>query len=112
MRKRIIDYSTVSLQPDSAQRWLDLEGTATIEVTSEDPAFPIESALTAMKGPGWRAAEIGEQAVRIVFDYSRQVRRIRLEFSETERQRTQEFTLRWSPASGPLQEIVRQQWNF
>ena len=50
--------------------------------------------------------------VRIVLDRPRPVRRIRLEFSETESQRTQEFTLRWSQAGGPFREIVRQQWNF
>jgi hypothetical protein len=32
-----------------------------VEVTSEDPNFPIESALAASQGPGWRAAEPGEQ---------------------------------------------------
>jgi hypothetical protein len=34
-------------------------------------------------------------------------------FVKTEIQRTQEFTLRWSPDRGnSFQEIVRQQWNF
>jgi hypothetical protein len=33
--------------------------------------------------------------------------------SETEIERTQEFTLRWSDeAAGPFREILRQQWNF
>jgi len=54
----------------------------------------------------------GVQIVRIVFDKPRPLRRIRLEFSETEIERTQEFTLRWSRAGGPFQEIVRQQWSF
>jgi hypothetical protein len=38
---------------------------------------------------------------------------IQLRFSETECERTQEFTVRWlSAAGGPPTEIVRQQWNF
>ena len=90
----------------------DLGEIATVEVTSEDPNFPIEFALTAREGPGWRAAARGKQMIRIVLDRPRPVRRIRLEFSETESQRTQEFTLRWSQAGGPFREIVRQQWNF
>jgi len=31
---------------------------------SEDPNFPIESALVSGTGPGWRAAEKGKQIVR------------------------------------------------
>ena len=39
--------------------------------------------------------------------------RIQLRFHEAECERTQEFSLRWSPAAGePANEIVRQQWNF
>ena len=50
--------------------------------------------------------------IRLVLDNPRALCRIRLEFSETENSRTQEFTLRWSRAGGPLTEIVRQQWSF
>ena len=99
-------------RPQSQGEWLDLGEIATVEVTSEDPNFPIEFALTAREGSGWRAAARGKQMIRIVLDRPRPVRRIRLEFSETESQRTQEFTLRWSQAGGPFREIVRQQWNF
>jgi hypothetical protein len=36
-----------------------------------------------------------------------------LNFLETERERTQEYTLRWSPDYGEsFHHIVRQQWNF
>jgi hypothetical protein len=112
MRKTIINSDTVDPQLRSQEKWLDLEELATVEVTSEDPHFPIESALTAKGGPGWRAAERGKQGIRIVLDKPRPLRRIRLEFSETEHQRTQEFTLRWSQVDGPFREIVRQQWSF
>jgi hypothetical protein len=91
--------------------WLNLEELASVEVTSEDPDFPIESAIAA-QGPGWRAAEPGEQVIRLVFDSPQKLERIRLEFSEPDSQRTQEFTLRYSRAGEPLREIVRQQWNF
>lgn len=41
------------------------------------------------------------------------LRRIFLRFTEYERSRTQEFSLRWSATQGPVRhEIVRQQWNF
>jgi hypothetical protein len=41
------------------------------------------------------------------------VRRIHLVFHEDERERTQEFVLRWSPDGGQsYREILRQQYNF
>jgi hypothetical protein len=111
MRKDIIDLASVELG-HSEQEWLDLEHMGTVQLTSEEPNFPIESALASRK-PGWRAAQRGKQIIRFVFDQPRPLRRIRLEFSETEIERTQEFTLRWAadPAQ-PLREIVRQQWCF
>ena len=113
MRKNVIDPATVQSDSNIEQEWFDIEEMAQVEVTSEDPSFPIESALVSGKGPGWRAAEAGKQTIRIIFDKATRLRRIRLEFSETEIARTQEFTLQWSAeADGPFREIVRQQWNF
>ena len=113
MRKKVINSDTINPRSHSQEEWLDLEEIARVEVTSEDPNFPIEAALAAGEASGWRAAEKGKQIIRIVFDNPRTLRRIRLEFSETEIERTQEFTLRWSDeVAGPLREIVRQQWNF
>jgi hypothetical protein len=112
MRK--IRTSNHSVDPSSRpqEEWLDLEAISVAEVTSEDPNFPIESAVTAKRRRGWRAAETGEQVIRLVFDRPTPLHRIRLEFSETEVERTQEFTLRWAPPGEALREIIRQQWNF
>jgi uncharacterized protein (DUF736 family) len=112
MRKTIMNPETINPRQNAQDEWLDLEKIATVEITSEDPKFPIESALATREGPGWRAAERGKQVIRLVLDNPRALRRIRLEFSETENSRTQEFTLRWSRAGGPMTEIVRQQWSF
>lgn len=113
MRKTLIDPATLDPGVRSDQEWLDLEQIAKVDVTSEDPNFPIESALTSAQGPGWQAAKKGKQMIRIIFDQPRPLRRIRLEFSETQVERTQEFTLGWSAKpAGPSREIVRQQWNF
>jgi hypothetical protein len=110
MRKRIV---TPQRTQAADEGWLDLQQTATVEVTSEDPSFPIESALGAGDGPGWRASQKGEQRIRIIFDEPVSLRRIELRFHEAVHERTQEFTLQWSPASGgPGTEILRQQWNF
>jgi hypothetical protein len=114
MRKRIISQTDRTPKPRPEASWLDLEHIAEVEVTSEDPNFPIESALALQTaGQGWRAAEPGEQLVRIVFEAPTAVHRISLQFVETRTARTQEFVLRWAPKrNDPLREIVRQQWTF
>jgi hypothetical protein len=100
---------TVHAQED----WLDLERTATAEVTSEDKDFPIESPLSIEPRQGWRAAQPGAQTIRLVFDEPQELKRISLVFEENEMTRTQEFVLRASSnPGGPFREIVRQQWNF
>ena len=111
MRKRIITRPPQS--PPRERGWIDLESIASVEVTSENNAFPIESALQQQDKGGWRAAEPGVQTIRLIFDQPQRVRRISVVFEETETKRTQEFTLRWSPDQGSsFREIVRQQWNF
>jgi hypothetical protein len=113
VRKTLIESAAVNLVQRTQEEWLDLEKIARIEVTSEDPSFPLESALVSGTGSGWRAAQTGKQMIRILFDSPTRLTRIRLEFSETEIARTQEFTLLWArEASAPLTEIVRQQWTF
>ena len=112
MRKRIIP-SVQKDTPPPSEDWLDLERLAQVEITSEDAAHPIESALLPGRGSGWRAAEPGEQTIRLLFAHPQRLRRICLEFVEPVTERTQEFVLRWSQDGGQsFREIVRQQWNF
>jgi len=112
MIKRIISLSNGVRGPQSEDKWLAIEKLAEVELISEDPNFPIESALvTGREGGGWRAAGPGEQIIRLIFNAPTAMRRIKLQFSETERERTQEFVLRWSNGR-PFREIVRQQWTF
>jgi hypothetical protein len=113
MRKQVINADIINPRPDSQGEWLAIEEIARVEVTSEDPNSPIEAALAAGGGRGWRASTSGTQTIRIVFDNPTTLHRIRLEFSEPRIERTQEFALGWSAdVNGPLREIVRQQWNF
>jgi hypothetical protein len=112
MRKRIVGPK-VSGRPQPRQGWLDLEQIATIEVTSEEPNFPIESVFSSEDGAGWRASQKGLQQIRIIFDQPIALHRIQLHFLEPRLERTQEFSVRWSSAEGgPPKEIIRQQWNF
>ena len=93
--------------------WLELDRAAVVEVTSEAAAHPIEGALLNEGGRGWRAATLGVQTVRLLFDKPQTITHIRLVFKEQEFARTQEFVLRWSEDGGTSwKDIVRQQWNF
>jgi hypothetical protein len=113
MRKRIVGPQQALQGSQLDKGWLDLEQIATVEVTSEDPSFPIESVFGSVDGRGWRASEGGEQQIRIIFDKPVSIHRIGLRFHEVDCERTQEFILRWSSESGGSStEIVRQQWNF
>ncbi len=55
MLKKLINSDTI--RPHSQEEWLDLEEIARVEVTSENPNFPIEAALAAGERSGWRAAK-------------------------------------------------------
>jgi hypothetical protein len=112
MRKRITSQPQRETLPANIG-WLDLEAVARVEVTSEDAAHPIESALLTIGATGWRAQSPGEQTIRLLFETPQRLRRIRLLFREGKEARTQEFILRWSPkADGSSRDVVRQQYHF
>ena len=112
MRKRIIGHGPREVAA-AEPGWLDLERLAQVEITSEDADYPIESALIPGTGSGWRAAQPGEQTIRLLFDEPLRLKRIHLAFHEDEQERTQEFVLRWSSDGGQsYREILRQQYNF
>lgn len=113
VRKRVVGSLRTPAGPAAGPPWMDLGQIATVEVSSEDPKFPVESVFGGHDGPGWRAAQKGEQKIRLIFDQPMAVRRIQLHFLEPTCDRQQEFTLHWLAANGGQpREIVRQQWNF
>jgi hypothetical protein len=109
MRKIVVSQN-VNGQPES-DAWLELEKIASVEISSEDPAFPIEHALGKTPTTGWRASAPGPQRIRILFDQPQTIRRIQLHFVDRASERSQEF---WMLAlvDSELREIARQQWNF
>jgi hypothetical protein len=86
MRKRVV--TTPAALREQGEDWLDLEHVATVEVTSEDHDFPIESSLSIEHRQGWRAAEPRCSNNSAAFCC------ISLVFEEDEVNRTQEFVLR------------------
>ena len=112
MRKKIISQPQRE-SPSANTGWLDLEALAQVEVTSEDAAHPIESALLTVGATGWRAERPGEQTVLLLFEAPQRLRCIRLLFREEKEERTQEFVLRWSPTTErSWRDVVRQQYHF
>ncbi len=112
MRTRLI-IPTPETVSSRAERWLDVERAAVVEISSEEKGYPVESAFVSREMRGWRAAEQGPQTIRLIFDQPQKLKLISLVFEEKEIPRTQEFVLRWSADGGnSFREIVRQQWNF
>jgi hypothetical protein len=113
MRKRIVEHGSRGTPSGEQSEWLDLEPLIQVEVTSEDAAHPIESALVHAGAQGWRAEGPGDQTIRLLFDEPLKLRRMRLVFRDDVQSRTQEFVLRWSSDGGrTYREIVRQQYTF
>ena len=115
MRKSIVSLSKGSSSASSDQKLnqgLDIAQIASVEISSVDAEHPFENALQGGKGGGWKAADPGPQVIRLNFDHPQTIRRIRLEFREQTRERSQEFALFASSAAFQKREVVRQQWTF
>jgi hypothetical protein len=115
MRKSIVSPSKTSSSPSSGQgldQGLDIAQIASVEISSEDAQHPFENALQGGKEGGWKAADPGPQVIRLNFDHPQSIRRIRVEFREQTRERSQEFALFASSAAFQRRQLVRQQWTF
>lgn len=110
MRKTILSQSPNLSVPDA--HWLGLDALASAEISSEDPSFPLENALSLEASGGWKAAAPGLQTIRLIFDRPQIVHRIRIEFRETESEREQEFVLYAITAQRERKELLRQQYFF
>lgn len=112
MRKQIIGPARHEGELD-AESWLPLDDIAEVQVSSENAAHPIESALLPGRSSGWRAEGFGKQTIRLLFKQPKSLRRIALKFVERDVDRAQEYVLRWLPdGERSFREVVRQQWNF
>jgi hypothetical protein len=115
MWKEIVGHKAVAEKKHDDDGWMPLEKITRAQLTSEDPGFPLENALSLLaewNEKRWRANETGPQTITLTFLQPVKIRRIFLQFVEGEHERTQEFSLRYVTQAGIQQEIVRQQWNF
>ena len=95
---------------------IDITATATVQVTSEDSAHPIENVFDHRRGPGgsrWVAEEPGEQTLILAFDTPQIIHQTIVEVEELEVSRTQELQLSVSHDGGQTyRELRRQEYNF
>jgi hypothetical protein len=68
MRKEVLGPTPLSLALLSSEAWLYIEQVAQVQVSSEHPDFPVQSAFRFGSSDGWRAGNTGEQTIRPVFD--------------------------------------------
>jgi hypothetical protein len=95
-----------------------------IEFTSEDNAFPIESALLPQDKGGWRAAEPGARRIRLLADLCSATKTSRKDEPQRLRPISRLYSRKPKPSAcknspcdgrqiveGSVREIVRQPWN-
>ena len=114
LRKQV--SKAISSPPIPPLDAIDVAAVATVLVTSEDPAHPIDHTFDDSRGPGgsrWIAGERGEQTVILAFDSPQAIRRVALEVEEPEVARIQELQLAVSTDGGrTYRELLRQEYNF
>jgi len=114
LRKHIIKAPQTAPAPEPGE--MDIAAIATVQVTSEDPAHPIEHVFDHRRGPGgsrWMAAEPGEQTLLLVFDTPQRIHQTIVEVEELDVSRTQELRLSVSHDGGQsYRELRRQDYNF
>ena len=115
LRKRIVNTALVPAARHNHTA-LDITAVATVNVTSEDPAHPIDNVFNNHDESGarrWVAEDTGEQCLILDFDKRQTIRQITLVIEETAVQRSQESTISISSDGGrTYQELIRQGYNF
>jgi hypothetical protein len=112
MRKTSISGFGTDSGLSASGSWIDIEEVAVAELSSEDPVHPFERALRPDTVDGWRALDPGPQLIRLRFDSSQTIKRIRLQFREEKVSRSQEIAIFATSKTSSRKELIRQQWVF
>lgn len=115
MRKEIVGSGPLNTRSATTGE-LDLVNIATVQLTSEDSAHPIENAFDQQQGKGasyWAAATAGAQTITLVFDHPQAIRKIQLEIEELETSRTQVLQVSVSHNGGQnFEKVLQQDYTF
>ena len=116
LRKQILRPDSETMSPKTSATTMSVADIASVQVSSEDPSYPIDHAFDNHRGPGgtrWMAGEVGEQTIILAFDQPQRVQKVGLEIEEPETSRTQELSLAVSRDGGhTYREVLRQEYNF
>ena len=114
VRKRLLTEQLTGATPAPGAK--DIAAMATVLMTSEAAAHPIDNLFDSRRGPGasrWLAEGPGRQTIVLAFDGPQTIRGIGLEVEELEASRTQELQLSVSRDGGQTyQELLRQEYTF
>jgi hypothetical protein len=114
LRKQILSNPSATGAPRADVK--DIPALATVFVTSEAPAHPVDYLFDASGGPGgtrWMAGADGEQTVVLAFDAPQTIRAIGIEAEEPSATRTNVLIVSLSGDGGrTYQERIRQEFNF
>ena len=114
LRKHIVKIPSSRPVPHPGE--IDIVATATVQVTSEDPAHPIDNVFDDQRGPGgsrWVAAEPGEHTLLLAMDAPQTLHQIIVEVEELDVSRTQELRVSVSQDGGQTyRELWRQDYTF
>lgn len=115
MRKEIVGSEPLNTR-STINGELDVVNIATVQLTSEDSAHPIENAFDQQQGKGasyWAAAVAGPQTITLVFDQPQAIRKIQLEIEEVETSRTQVLQVSVSYNGGQsFEKVLQQDYTF
>jgi len=115
MRKEIVDSGTLNTRSATTGE-LDIVNMATVQLTSEESAHPIENAFNQEHGKEasyWAAAASGPQTITLVFDEPQVIRKIQLEIEEVEVSRTQVLQVSVSHNGGEsFEKVLEQDYTF
>jgi len=114
LRKQILTQGPTA--PAAPLEEKNIAALATVLVTSETIAYPIDHVFDSRRGPSgsrWVAAGPGEQILILAFDTAQTIHRVILEVEELEVSRTQELELSISSDGGQTyRELRRQEYTF
>ena len=114
LRKKL--FKSEPIAPLARQDSIDISAVATVLVTSERAAQPVDNIFDGQRGPAasrWVAEQPGEQTLILAFDIPQDLNFVAIEIEETEVARRQEILLSVSQDGGlTYRDLIRQEYDF
>jgi len=109
LRKQVLRPDSETKSPKTSASTMSVADIASVQVSSEDPSYPIDHAFDNRSGPGgtrWVAAETGEQTIILAFDQPQRVQKVGLEIEEPENMTHLRLTIKPDKGGRPSRATV------